>query len=122
MPLDYDAWRFAPPTMQQTVPATQADWIAKRDALVKALANDPYWQKTWEGADSYRTETVDSWPAAYGQVQGYANCDQKNKQCVILLRKGATRETLDHELSHAAGYDHPGNKMDLTGWSMPIAK
>jgi len=75
---------------------------------------DPYWEKTWEGADTIETRDVDFMP--WPNVNGYAACDKKTKHCILIMNNRAPDYgcTLEHEKTHAAGFDHPTGGTHLT--------
>lgn len=107
--MDYADWRMAPPQIEQAAPGALSPWELKRNALVKALKakNDPYWQQTWEGANTIETKEVDFTP--WPNINGWVDCDKDKKHCTIFMNTNAADygSTFEHEQTHAAGYDHP---------------
>mgnify|MGYP001614383882 FL=1 len=123
--MDYGQWLLEP---QQSAPSAIVapvaidPWLEKRKALAKAILDqqakgNDYWQRTWEGADTVETKDVDQMP--WSNVNGWAACDQKRKHCALVMRSKdpGYNQWLEHEQTHAAGFDHPKYKYNLEGFS-----
>lgn len=122
--MDYDAWKYSPPTPHPYVQQVVNSHLDRaRQYMPPAGETNPYWVRTWPGANTVNTHVVDKSP--YGDdVQGWTACDKDKGTCDVILMRNADRECVEgHENMHAAGWDHPNHRRGFicptTGLQLP---
>jgi hypothetical protein len=93
-------------------------------ALLAGCVSIPYWERTWEGALTTRIIYVDfiAGSGDWDHVNGWASCDKVKRHCDLFIYSGAPNRkcTEEHELKHAAGFDHPRHSASLDCAIMPL--